>query len=287
MPNTHVRMPEHARQQAVSPASKRSGKRIQSAFSLLLCATLLALIYTSSARPAQAQHADVLVFAAASLKTALDEINAQWHERTGKQAAISYAASSSLAKQIELGAPADVFISADEDWMNYLAERKLLKPETRSDLVGNRLVLISSKGADLHVNIAPGFPLLSLLGQGRLAMANTDAVPAGRYGRAALQALGVWESVKGRIAQAENVRAALLMVSRGEAPLGIVYESDAASDPNVSRLGTFPENTHPRIAYPIAVTASSKKPAAGAFVDMLKTPEARIVFEKQGFTSPN
>lgn len=285
MPNIHVRMPEHARPQPASRASERSGMRIRSAFLLLFCAALLALVYTGNARPAQAQRADVLVFAAASLKTALDEINTQWHERTGKHAAISYAASSALAKQIEQGAPADVFISADEDWMNYLAERKLIRPETRSDLVGNRLVLISSKGADLQVNIAPEFPLLSLLGQGRLAMANTDAVPAGKYGRAALEALGVWLSVKGRIAQAENVRAALLMVSRGEAPLGIVYESDAASDPNVARVGTFPENTHPRIAYPIAVIASSTKPAAGAFVDMLKTPEARTKFEKEGFTT--
>ncbi len=287
MPNIHVRIPEHARWQPASQASKRSGTRIRSAFLLLLCAALLALICTGNARPARAERPDVLVFAAASLKTALDEINAQWHERTGKHAAISYAASPALAKQIEQGAPADLFISADEDWMNYLAERKLIRPETRSDLVGNRLVLISSKGADLQVIIAPGFPLLSLLGQGRLAMANTDAVPAGKYGRAALEALGVWESVKGRIAQAENVRAALLMVSRGEAPLGIVYQSDAASDPNVSHLATFPENTHPRIVYPIAVTASSMKPAAGAFIDMLKTPEARTVFEKQGFTSLN
>lgn len=287
MPNIHVRIPEQARRRPASQASKRSGTRIQSAFSLLLCAALLALIYAGNARPARASPPDVLVFAAASLKTALDEINAQWHERTGKHAAISYAASPALAKQIEQGAPADLFISADEDWMNYLAERKLIRPETRLDLVGNRLVLISSKGAELQVNIAPGFPLLSLLGQGRLAMANTDAVPAGKYGRAALEALGVWEAVKGRIAQAENVRAALLMVSRGEAPLGIVYQSDAASDPNVSRLASFPENTHPRIAYPIAVTASSMKPAAGAFIDMLRAPEARSVFEKQGFTSLN
>jgi molybdate transport system substrate-binding protein len=284
-PNIQVRRPERARWQPASRASKRSGTRIRSA--LLLCAALLALIYAGAAPPARAEGPDVLVFAAASLKTALDEINAQWHERTGKRTAISYAASSALAKQIEQGAPADLFISADEDWMDYLAERKLIRLETRSDLVGNRLVLISSKGTDLQVNIAPGFPLLSLLGQGRLAMANTEAVPAGKYGRAALEALGVWESVKGRIAQAENVRAALLMVSRGEAPLGIVYESDAVSDPNVARLGTFPENTHPRIAYPIAVTAGSTKPAAYAFVDMLKTPEARAIFEKQGFTTPN
>ncbi len=284
-PKIHVRMPEYARRQHASWASKRSGTGIRSA--LLLCAALLALIYVGDGRPARAEHPDVLVFAAASLKTALDEINAQWHDRTGKRVTISYAASSALAKQIEQGAPADLFISADEDWMDYLAERKLIGPETRSDLVGNRLVLISSKGADLQVNIVPGFPLLSLLGQGRLAMANTAAVPAGKYGRAALEALGVWESVKGRIAQAENVRAALLLVSRGEAPLGIVYESDAVSDSGVAPVGTFPENTHPRIAYPIAVTAGSTRPAVYAFVNMLKTPEARAIFEKQGFTTLN
>src|SRR5437899_3327057 len=143
----------------------------------------------------------VRVFAAASLKDGLDQAIASWQTKSGKQATAIYAASSALAKQIEQGAPADIFMSADLDWMDYLAERKLIGPETRSDLVGNRLVLISSKGADLRVDIVPGFPLLSLLGQGRLAMANTEAVPAGKYGRAALDALGVWESVKGRIAQ--------------------------------------------------------------------------------------
>jgi molybdate transport system substrate-binding protein len=226
----------------------------------------------------------LLVFAAASLKTVLDDVNARWQTGTGKRAAISYASSSALAKQIEQGAPADIFISADEDWMDYLSERKLVRSETRSDLVGNRLVLIAPKGTDLHVDIVPGFPLASLLGDGRLAMANTSAVPAGKYGRAALESLGTWESVKGRIAQAENVRAALLLVSRGEAPLGIVYESDAVSDPGVERVGTFPESTHPRIIYPVAVTAGSTKPDAAAFIDLLRSQQARDIFKKQGFT---
>jgi molybdate transport system substrate-binding protein len=279
--NARVGAYGHGRGQRASRAPE--GTRIRSA--LLVCAALLTLLCAGNSGPARADSPDLLVFAAASLKTALDEINTLWHERTSKRAAISYAASSALAKQIEQGAPADVFISADEDWMDYLAKRKLIRLETRSDLLGNRLVLISPKGADLQVNIVPGFPLLSLLGQGRLAMANTDAVPAGKYGRAALEALGVWDSVKGRIVQAENVRAALLLVARGEAPLGIVYESDAVSDPSVTRVGTFPENTHPRIVYPIAVTSDSTKPAAYAFVDMLKTPEAHAVFEEQGFTT--
>src|SRR4051812_41137799 len=190
--------------------------------SLKVCAFLLALLATFGT-PGLAWAADpkVLVFAAASIKTALDDINTHWQERTGKRATISYAASPALAKQIEQGAPADIFISADRDWMDYLADHKLIKPETRLDLVANRLVLVAPKGADLKVTIEPGFPLGLLLGHGRLAMANTDAVPAGKYGKAALGALGVWDSVKGRTAQAENVRAALLLVSRGEAPLGI------------------------------------------------------------------
>ncbi|OKO87701.1 molybdenum ABC transporter substrate-binding protein [Bradyrhizobium sp. NAS80.1] len=251
----------------------------------VVCALLLALIFSAgSPGRAQGAGADLLVFAAASLKTVLDDVNAHWQTHAGKWAAISYASSAALAKQIEQGAPADIFISADEDWMDYLAERKLIKPETRSDLVGNRLVLIAPKGADLHVDIIPGFPLPSLVGHGRLAMANTDAVPAGKYGRAALESLGVWDSVKDRIAQAENVRAALLLVSRGEAPLGIVYRSDAVSDPAVVTVGSFPESTHPRIIYPVAVVAGSTKPDAAAFIDLLRSPEARSIFEKQGFT---
>ncbi|HEX9560522.1 MAG TPA: molybdate ABC transporter substrate-binding protein, partial [Candidatus Dormibacteraeota bacterium] len=217
----------------------------------------------------------------------LDEINAQWQGRTGKRAVVSYAASSALAKQIEQGAPADIFISADLDWMEYLAERKLIRPETRSDLLSNRLVLIAPKGTNLQVDIKPGFPLASLLGQGHLALANTDAVPAGKYSKAALEMLGVWELVKGRIAQAENVRAALLLVSRGEAPLGIVYESDAVSDPSVVTVGILPDATHPRIIYPIALTSGSTSPDAGGFLDELKSPQARTIFEKQGFTMLN
>ncbi|HMA70203.1 MAG TPA: molybdate ABC transporter substrate-binding protein [Xanthobacteraceae bacterium] len=278
------RAPDHGSKE-IDPAPKSFRTWIGK--TLLFCVTLLILICASRPGPAQAQRPNLLVFAAASLKTAVDEINTQWHERTGKRATISYAASSALAKQIEQGAPADVFISADEDWMDFLAQRKLVRPETRSDLVGNRLVLISPKGANLQVDIVTGFPLASLLANGRLAMANTDAVPAGKYGRAALEALGIWESVKGRIAQAENVRAALLLVSRGEAPLGIVYESDAVSDAGVVRVGVFPEHTHPPITYPIAVTAVSTKPDAYAFVEMLKSPQARAVFKKEGFTTLN
>ena len=268
-------------------ALKSSTSRCLKANALRLCAALFLLVLSTFGNAPEAQSGKVLVFAAASLKTALDEINAQWQGRTGKRAVVSYAASSALAKQIEQGAPADIFISADLDWMEYLAERKLIRPETRSDLLSNRLVLIAPKGTNLQVEIKPGFPLASLLGQGYLALANTDAVPAGKYSKAALKALGVWEQVKDRIAQAENVRAALLLVSRGEAPLGIVYESDAVSDPSVVTVGILPDATHPRIIYPIALTSGSTSPDAGGFLDELKSPQARTIFEKQGFTMLN
>jgi len=268
-------------------ALKSSTSRCLKANALRVSAALFLLVLSTFGNAPEAQSGKVLVFAAASLKTALDEINAQWQGRTGKRAVVSYAASSALAKQIEQGAPADIFISADLDWMEYLAERKLIRPETRSDLLSNRLVLIAPKGTNLQVDIKPGFPLASLLGQGHLALANTDAVPAGKYSKAALEMLGVWELVKGRIAQAENVRAALLLVSRGEAPLGIVYESDAVSDPSVVTVGILPDATHPRIIYPIALTSGSTSPDAGGFLDELKSPQARTIFEKQGFTMLN
>jgi len=268
-------------------ALKSSTSRCLKANALRLSAALFLLVLSTFGNAPEAQSGKVLVFAAASLKTALDEINAQWQGRTGKRAVVSYAASSALAKQIEQGAPADIFISADLDWMEYLAERKLIRPETRSDLLSNRLVLIAPKGTNLQVEIKPGLPLASLLGQGHLALANTDAVPAGKYSKAALKALGVWEQVKGRIAQAENVRAALLLVSRGEAPLGIVYESDAVSDPSVVTVGILPDATHPRIIYPIALINGSTSPDAGGFLDELKSPQARTIFEKQGFTMLN
>ena len=182
----------------------------------------------------------VTLFAAASLKNALDSISKAWEAETGKKTAISYAASSALAKQIEHGAPADIFISADLDWMKYLSDKKLIKPGTEVKLLGNSLVLVAPKNSKAATTIAKNFDLAGLLGEGRLAMANVDSVPAGKYGKAALAALGVWPSVEKKLAQAENVRAALLLVSTGEAPLGIVYKTDAAADPKVKIIGTFP-----------------------------------------------
>src|SRR5256885_2687794 len=204
-----------------------------------------ALLLAISCLPAQAQFRDVLVFAAASVKNALDEANALFLFENGSGVKVSYGASSALAKQIENGAPADVFISADLDWMDYVAERKLIQPETRAKFLGNRLVLVASATSKLSLTIAPNFPLAQAIGDGRLAMADPASVPAGKYGKAALEKLGVWGSVAGRIAPAQDVRAALILVSRGAGPLGLVYQTDAAADKKVKVIGTFPESSPP------------------------------------------
>lgn len=235
------------------------------------------------AQPASAAD-KVTVFAAASLKNALDAVNAAWQKEAGKETAVSYAASSALAKQIESGAPADVFISADLAWMDYVAEKKLIKDDTRANLLGNRIVLATGKQDAAAVDIKEGFDLKGLLGGGKLAMGAVDSVPAGRYGKAALEKLGVWSSVGKDVAGAENVRAALLLVSRGEAPYGIVYQTDAAADKGVKVAGIFPEDSHPPIVYPIAITADSNNPDAAAYVDFVKSDKAAALFETHGFT---
>jgi molybdate transport system substrate-binding protein len=248
----------------------------------LLCTTVVT--WGVGTAPASAQGRDVLVFAAASLKNALDDVAAQWQRETGKKAVISYAASNTLIKQIEQGAPADIFVSADLDWMDYGQQKGLIKPETRANLLGNRIVLVAPKDSNISVAIAPGFDLAGLLKGGRLAMGNVDAVPAGKYGKAALEKLGVWDSVKDKVAPAESVRAALVLVSRGEAPLGIVYQTDAASDPSVKIAGVFPESSHPPIIYPIAMTKDGSHPDAQAFFNYIRSAAARPAFERQGFT---
>jgi molybdate transport system substrate-binding protein len=259
------------------------GKGLAGALGLVV-ALWLGWVSQAQAQGGQAQGGDVIVFAAASLKNALDAINAQWQQQTGKKASISYGASSALAKQLEQAAPAQMFISADQDWMDYVANKNLIKPETRSNLLGNRLVLIAPKAGAEPVEIKAGFDLAKILGSdGRLAMANVDAVPAGKYGKAALEKLGVWAGVANRVAQAENVRAALLLVSRGEAPAGIVYQTDAAADANVKIIGTFPESSHPRIIYPVALTPSAT-PDALALLSYLTSAQAKPLFEAQGFT---
>jgi molybdate transport system substrate-binding protein len=242
---------------------------------------LAALAFTTHTN---AQSGDPIVFAAASLKNALDDAASQWSKQSGKKVAISYGASSALAKQIEAGAPAQMFISADLDWMNYVAEKKLIKPETRSNLLANRIVLVAPKDSNVSLTIGPHLPLATALAGGKLAMANTNSVPAGKYGKAALEKLGVWSAVQNSIAQAQDVRAALTLVARREAPLGIVYQTDAAAEPNVKIVGAFPEDTHPPIIYPIALTSTATSPDIASFLAYLRSPAARPAFEKQGFT---
>ena len=255
-------------------------------FSTALAAMLIGLsgLLAVPVRSALAAD-DVVVFAAASLKNALDEVNAAWQAESGHKATISYAASSALAKQIEEGAPADLFISADLDWMKYLSDRKLTRPESEVKLLGNQIVLIAPKDSALpETAIAPSFDLAGLIGDGKLAMADVKAVPAGKYGKAALEKLGVWSTMEGKVAQAENVRAALKLVALGEAAVGIVYATDAKAEPGVKVIGTFPDDTHAPIVYPLAITAGSKNPDADAFARFLQSATAASIFKTQGFT---
>ncbi|AZO12256.1 MULTISPECIES: molybdate ABC transporter substrate-binding protein [unclassified Mesorhizobium] len=226
----------------------------------------------------------VIVFAAASLKNALDAVNKACEPEVGEAATISYAASSALAKQIEGGAPADVFISADLDWMKYLSDKKLTKQDTEVKLLGNQIVLVAPKDSTVEAKVDKGFDLAKLIGGGRLAMGDIKAVPAGKYGKAALESLGIWSSVEDKVAQAENVRAALKLVSTGEAPLGIVYATDAHAEKGVKIVGTFPEDSHPPIIYPIAQTADSKDKDTAAFLKCVESAKAAELFKEQGFT---
>lgn len=249
---------------------------------------LLAAMAIAFAMPvAKAAERAPLVFAAASLKGALDAAASDWHLATGKDVKISYAGSSVLARQIERGAPADLFFAADLDWMAYLDARGLVKPETKIDLLGNRLVLVAPKTSDISLAIEPGFDIVHALAGGRLAMANTTSVPAGKYGKAALQKLGVWAAVEDRLAQAENVRAALAFVARGEAPLGIVYRTDALAERNVRIVATFPNATHAPIVYPAALTSASQNADAAAFLAYLSSERARTIFRAHGFAVLN
>jgi molybdate transport system substrate-binding protein len=250
----------------------------------VFAAAALAALSLAGAGPARAAE-PVVVFAAASLKNALDDASAAWTKATGQTARISYAGSNALAKQIEAGAPADVFVSADQAWMDYAEKAGTLKDGSRFDFLRNALVLIAPGTPDREprqVALGPG--LGAALGGGRLAMANTDAVPAGKYGRAALEKLGAWDAVKGQVAQGENVRAALLLVSRGEAPLGVVYATDAAADASVRVVATFPADSHPPIVYPAALTKHSRNPDAAGFLAHIRGPASKGFFERQGFT---
>jgi len=245
---------------------------------------LAALAFVAFGFTAPASAAEIIVFAAASLKDALDQAAKTYQAQTGDTVKISYAASSALAMQIESGAPAAMFISADLDWMDYLQQRNLIQPATRKSLLGNRLVMAAPADTDVKIDIKPGFDLAGALKGGRLAMADPDSVPAGKYGKAALEKLRVWSSVSDKIARTDNVRASLLLVSRKEAPLGIVYATDVAADPGTKVAAVFPPDTHPPIVYPIALTKEGNDPSAAKFLAFLSSAPARPIFEKQGFT---
>jgi molybdate transport system substrate-binding protein len=249
----------------------------------ILTALATIVVITGAPRSGMAQEKTITVFAAASMKNALDDVDSIFTKQSGIKIVASYAASSALMKQIEQGAPADVFLSADVDWMDYGAKRNLIKNDTRVDLLGNRLVLIAPKDSKLDtVKIAPGFDLAALADGGRIATGDVRAVPAGLYAKAALEKLGVWASAEPKLAMAENVRAAMVLVARGEVPLGIVYETDAKVDPGVKIIGVFPEDSHPPIVYPVALTKDAK-PDAAQYLAFLRTPDAKAIFERYGF----
>lgn len=235
----------------------------------------------AACRPGAA--AAVTVFAAASLQEALTEAGAAWTAAGGAPVRFSFGASSALARQIDQGGPADLFLSADEDWMDWLAARRRIVPASRRDLLSNRLVLIAPKESHTELTIGPGMPLARALGGGRLAVADPAAVPAGRYAMAALTSLGVWTQAAGRLLPAETVRTALAWVARGEAPLGIVYATDATAEPRVRVVGVFPASSHPPIRYPGAVVAASRNTAAARLLGFLEGPLAATVFRRHGF----
>ena len=233
--------------------------------------------------PATARDKTLTVFAAASMKNALDEIDAAYTARTGVKITVSYAASSALAKQIEQGAPADVFISADTDWMDYATAKKNINEPTRVNLLGNSIVLIAPKDSKVeNVTIGAGFDLARLAGDGRIVTGDVRAVPVGKYAKASLEKLGSWEAAQTKFAMTENVRAALTLVARGEAALGIVYETDARVEPGVKIVGTLPADSHPPIIYPVAATTTAKPETAG-YLTFLRSSAAKAIFEKCGF----
>src|ERR1700733_6505774 len=243
----------------------------------------LTILFGSTQSPVLAQDKTLTVFAAASMKNALDDVNAAYTAKTGVKISASYAASSALAKQIEQGAPADIFLSADTDWMDYATARKTINETTRVNLLGNSIVLIAPKDSKIdNVTIGPGFDLAKLAGDGKIATGDVKAVPVGKYAKAALEKLGAWTAAEPKFAMAENVRAALTLVSRGEAALGIVYSTDARVEPGVKIVGTFPADSHPAIVYPVAATTAAK-PETADYLAFLRSSAAKTILEKYGF----
>ena len=245
---------------------------------------LFALAILSGSAPVFAQDNSLTVFAAASMKNALDEVDAAFTTKAGIKVVASYAASSVLAKQIDQGAPADVFLSADADWMDYVSTRKVIKDATRINLLGNSIVLIApTDSAITSVAIGQKFDLAKLAGNGKIATGDVSSVPVGKYAKAALEKLGAWEAAAPKFAMAESVRAALTLVARGEAVLGIVYATDAKVETGVKVVGTFSADSHPSIIYPVAATTHAG-PQADAYLTFLRSPEAKAIFERYGFT---
>lgn len=249
----------------------------------LAALALLTALLVSGIAPALAQGRPPLVLAAASLQESLTAAAARWAAKGHPRPVISFAASSALARQVEAGAPADLFVSADEEWMNYLAQRRLIQPRSRVSFLTNSLALVAPATSRLRLTIGPRFPLARALGPGRLAMGDPNSVPVGKYGKEALTRLGVWASVQGKVAAAENVRAALALVSRGEAPLGVVYATDARAAAGVRVVGTFPASSHTPITYPIASLATSRNPEGEAFRRFLISGEGKGIFRRFGF----
>ena len=252
--------------------------------SLTLAAMAAAVALAAAPLAANAQDRSITAFAAASMKNALDDIDSAFTTKTGIKVVASYDASSALMKQIEGGAPADVFTSADLKWMDYGAQKKLIKDDTRVNLLGNELVLIAPKDSKIdNVIIAPGLDLAKLAGDGRIAVGDVAAVPVGIYAKAALEKLGIWPSVEAKMAMTANVRAGLILVARGEAPLGIVYATDAKVESGVKVIGVFPESSHDPIIYPVAATVGAK-PDATPYLAFLRSQAAKTIFEGYGFT---
>ncbi len=244
--------------------------------------TLWLLLFCVPSPAAQTNKPTIIVFAAASLTNVLQEVGDGFTKDSSIPVKFSFAASSTLARQIENGAPADVFFSADLEWMDYLQTRKLIQVATRHDVLGNHLVLVAPVTSKITLRIAPNFPLLAALGNSRLAIGDPDGVPAGRYAHEALTKLGVWNAVADRLARADSVRSALVLVDRGEAPLGIVYQTDALIDKNVRVVDVFPDNTHLPITYPIALANGAKADAA-EFLSYVQSPAADIIFKRYSF----
>ena len=248
-----------------------------------LAAWIVALVQVGAVHAGEPKHPELLVLAAASLTNVLGDLSADWQRASGVTVKLSFAASSVMARQIEAGGKADVFVSADQEWMDYLQSRGLIEKRTRRDLVGNRLVLIAPADSKIELKIAPGFPLMAALGSGRLATGDPDTVPVGRYARSALISLGIWDVIQDRLVRADNVRSAMMFVARGEVPLGITYATDALVDPKVRIVDTFPPNTHAPINYPAAVVNGARGEAL-PYVEFLGSAPARDIWKRYGFT---